>query len=164
MLAKTYINKNLNSLKTRYNNSKTLFDPMIYSKLAVIELCGWIETSIDEIIEKHRDRLLNSNYHIQKVSSNISHSYGFHSKKHLKLLLSDLIGYKGIEHFESVSEINKIQNLYRELNELSDIRNQLAHTYIKGYTLQIDSPSRTLSRFENIYSGLKEIDQYLTNL
>jgi hypothetical protein len=164
MLAKTYIRKNLVTLNGKFNRSQTLLEPMIYAKLAIIELCGWIEISIDEIIEKHRDSYLNSNTHITKITKNIENNYGFHSTKHLKKLLADLVGYHGIEELEAMCNQSKIQNLYRELNELTTIRNSLAHTYIKGQTNQIDAPSKTISRFYNIHDGFKEIDAKLTLL
>ena len=50
MIARTYILDNLNKLDVRYRKAATLKDSLFYSKLAVLELCGWIEESMDDVI------------------------------------------------------------------------------------------------------------------
>jgi hypothetical protein len=50
MVPKTYILQNLNLLLSKYNKSRTLKDKLFYSKLAVLELSGWTEEVIDNIV------------------------------------------------------------------------------------------------------------------
>lgn len=50
MIAKSYIRKTLNVCKSKYSNALGNFETLSFSKLAVLELCGWIEVSIDDIV------------------------------------------------------------------------------------------------------------------
>ena len=58
MIAYSYIENNLDQLDKRYVKSKTSRDASYYSKLAILELCGWIEMSIDDCIVRSANRIL----------------------------------------------------------------------------------------------------------
>lgn len=138
MASKYYIKTNLKSLNHKYNRSKTRADPAYYSKLAIIELCGWIEISIDEMLEKHGKILSNKN--LSDFKGQIKKVYGFSPEKHLKPLIIHLIGFIGYERLMKSCDKNKMDRLFYHLKELSKKRNDLAHTYIKGFTSTYDSP------------------------
>ncbi len=48
MITKSYLFKTLNRLDRLYNESRTDDKKIFYSKLALIELCGWIEETMDD--------------------------------------------------------------------------------------------------------------------
>ena len=50
MIAKSYILANLNALDARYKRASRAKDALFASKLALLELCGWIEESMDDIV------------------------------------------------------------------------------------------------------------------
>jgi hypothetical protein len=52
MIAKTYILNNLSTIEKLYNDSSSIKNSLFYSKLAILELCGWTEESMDDIIKK----------------------------------------------------------------------------------------------------------------
>ena len=80
MVNKGSISRNLRELDTRYNRkTRNLRDPLYYSKLALLELCGWIEVTMDGIVldcaQKHLTRHSNLNY----VQDSIIHrTFGLH--------------------------------------------------------------------------------------
>ena len=49
------IQSTLNRLDAEYNTTTDIQLPILYSKLAVLELCGWIETNIDNILYEYVD-------------------------------------------------------------------------------------------------------------
>ena len=61
MIAKSYILKNLKALDKHFINTNSSKDSLFYSKLALLELCGWIEESIGYIVLRCADRKLNDN-------------------------------------------------------------------------------------------------------
>ena len=51
MVNKTAIARNLRELHSRYDRRpRNSRDPLYYSKLYLIELCGWIEETMDSIV------------------------------------------------------------------------------------------------------------------
>ena len=50
MIGKTNIERNIKQLKTNFNKTNSPKLELFYSKLAIIELCGWIEESMDDIV------------------------------------------------------------------------------------------------------------------
>ncbi len=60
MITKSYLFKTLNRLDKLYNDSTTDDKKIFYSKLALIELCGWIEETMDDIVLRCAKRCLKS--------------------------------------------------------------------------------------------------------
>ena len=56
MISKSYISSTLNDLERLYNSANSQKKTIYYSKLAVIELCGWIEETVDDILLMHVNR------------------------------------------------------------------------------------------------------------
>lgn len=160
MFGESYIKKNLKSLNYKYNNAKTLSEPLYYSKLAIIELCGWIETTQDEIVTASVNRSVGAASNRIKIGELVTVNSGFHEKNFKKMLVQ-VIGYKGLEQVEAVCSASKLGALYRNINQLKSARDSLAHTYIKGQTLSIESPMNTMRRYSEIYSGFVEFDAKL---
>lgn len=160
MIARTYIAKNLDTINVRYRRAKSRMEPLYYSKLAVLELCGWIEVSIDDLAlravrKKVRDARVEQDF--REIT--IKPVYGFHYKNHFRKILCGAIGEILVAKIEKKMDPLKRQQLVSELNSLTKSRNRLAHTYVKGATQSIDAPSRTIQRFNLIYSGLKEFEK-----
>ena len=160
MIAKTYIEANLREIERRFNQARTQKEPLYFSKLAVLELCGWLEISIDDLVCRAvRRRIRHANALNEFEESVVKPVYGFHYKKHFRRMLCAAIGEITTYEIETSMDQLKRQQLVSELNALSTNRNALAHTYIKGMTQNIDAPSRTIARFGNAYGGLKEFER-----
>jgi hypothetical protein len=159
MIAKTYIEQNLKDLERRYGKAKTRKEPLFLSKLAVLELCGWLEISIDDLVCRAVRRSVRDAAVIQNFETDVVKPvYGFHYKKHFRKMMCSAIGEINVHEIERSMDQLKLQQLISELNALTTNRNALAHTYIKGITQNIDAPSRTLGRFRIAYASLKEFE------
>lgn len=166
MIARNYILTNLRELEKLYRNSTKTKETTYYSKLALLELCGWIEESMDDIIIKHANRKLsgtssnpNKNYVKRKV---IDKNNGFVYKDNFRPMLMKLIGIIELEKLEKPMKVSgKLSILSSTLARLKTARNDAAHTHIKGLTRNYDAPSITIRNFEDVYKCLLIIDAKL---
>ncbi len=163
MIAKSYITSTLFELDKLYNNSTSQKKAIYFSKLALIELCGWIEETLDDIILKHANRHL-------KVPSNkayclvsiVKPNYGFEYKKNVRPMLISLLGLIEVEKLEKeLEKTAQVTLLKGYLGNIKDSRNIAAHTHLKGVTRHFNAPSRTIGDFNRISVILEQIDKEL---
>lgn len=171
MVEKTQIKNNLNQLSILYEKSRGVKKKAFYSKLAILELCGWIEYSVDDIVRTYASNHLTSSDNVELIKETIrstsSFAYNYNSReRHFRSMLVDLIGIINLEKLETV--IRKKGNFEKMRSSISALkirRDKLAHTYLaKTADVQevienIDSPSVTIGRLDDIYPGLKEIER-----
>lgn len=163
MIAVSYIDNTLKELDKLYNTSSSQKKAIYFSKLALIELCGWIEETVDDIVLRHSKRQLkeqrNKEYYQKQI---VQRNYGFQYDSNIRPMLISLIGLIEVERLEK--DLEKTQQLTKLKNSLSNIknsRNRAAHTYLKGVTMTFDAPSRTIGNFNAIKPILEKIDQEL---
>jgi hypothetical protein len=163
MIAKTYILQDLNQLDSAFRNAKTQKHGIYFSKLAILELCGWIEISMDEVITMHCNRHVAERKNTNYVSDVVKKTYGFDYELNFRKMLINLIGIVTCEKIEAQIPVAVHTRFLAQLKSLKIVRNSLAHTYLKGpaRTIWIDAPSVTMARFNEIYYGLKEFEQKL---
>ena len=94
MVNKTEIVRNLRSLNYHYNRKpRTVRDPLYFSKLSLLELCGWIEVTMDGIVgdcgKKHLKVSGNRKFLTDTV---IRRTYGFSYEGHFRQMLMRVIG------------------------------------------------------------------------
>lgn len=167
MITKTNILKNLNQLDAAFRNAKSQKHSLYFSKLAILELCGWIELSMDNIIECHCNRKVKLKDNKNFVKNDVvRRTYGFDYEKNFRKMLINLIGIVGCEKIETKLPLPVHAKFIADLNALKKARDSLAHTYLKGAvaTIHIDAPSVTKARFTTIYDGLIEIEKGLRTL
>lgn len=161
MIAYSYIESNLRSLNTSYRRSKSIAQANYSSKIAILELCGWIELSMDDSIRTAGNRLLRLKSSNTFLENKIKRNYGFEYENHFKSMIVNLIGIFGFEKIEASIDRKTIILFENELNALKLLRNRLAHSYTRGATVNYDAPSITISRFENVKVGLQAYDTKL---
>lgn len=161
MISYSYIRNNVRSINSRYVKSKTTQDASYYSKLAILELCGWIEISLDEALLNTGNRILKNPKSKKFLEEKIRRIYGFDYENHLTTMIVSLIGISGFERVEKSIDIAVLVNFKSELSILKERRNSLAHTYTRGATVHYDAPSITLARFERVAAGIKAYDTAL---
>jgi hypothetical protein len=165
MIARCYIENNLTQLNNLYLKSYTTKKRNYYSKLAMLELCGWIEESMDEIIQRCANRLLKDQHYKNLVKKEIiDPNYGFDYERNFKKMLISLIGIVNLERLERILDPIKLLILKSSLGTLKKARNKEAHTHLKGVTRNIESPSITLDLFYKVLDGLKDFEVKLKNL
>lgn len=165
MISRTYILQNLELLDRRFRNANSAKESLLYSKLAILELCGWIEESMDDVVMRSSVRQLrvaeNRRYIEEQV---VDRTYGFEYKKHFRKMLIQLLGMVNVERLESRVDSVKKAQLEATLGSLKTIRNTEAHTHIRGTTRTINAPSVTRSQFNLLYDGLKEYDSAIRSM
>jgi hypothetical protein len=165
MIAKCYLKTNLDTLEKLYNKSTSAATGLLYSKSAILELCGWIEDSMDTIVRTCAHRTIkdiNARKEIEKVV--IDKTWGFDYEKYFRKMLIQVIGWRVVLELERKVDPAKFQNLKATLSTLNIYRNTEAHTHIRGITKRLDAPSVTKANFILVYDGLMDIDHKLRTL
>jgi len=156
MIYKTAIQSTLNDLDRLFRKEKKATKQVFYSKLALMELCGWIEITMDKILSSVLKKQLTDTRHIKIVEGAIRFNSNFNYDKNFKPLLMQIIGFKSIEKIEKKVTQQKFVTMKAALEYLKTPRNSAAHTFIKGMTQTLDAPSVTLSKFYILLEGLKD--------
>lgn len=164
MLTKSYISRSLNSLDVKYRRSTSQTDNLFYSKLALLELCGWLEESIDTIILDYAKKNIKENNNLKIIAERIKYNSGFAYEKNFKSLLVIVVGLIVFEKIEKNIDTSKLVLFKSTLHTLKKIRDSEAHTHLKGVTRTIDSPSKTILHFNYLYDGLLEFENTLKTI
>ena len=163
MVVKTHILRTIKQLDRLYNSSSTS-EATYYSKLAIIELCGWIEYSMDNVAEHFANKKLRTQPFKDSFMAIKDNNFGFEYKKNFRKMLSQTIGLHNMERIEvSINATGDITVLSATLDTLKTLRNDAAHTFI-GATTTYQAPSVTKSQLDIIYPILKKIGQQVRTL
>lgn len=160
----TEILKIVGDIENRYNADMTtnLHFAILDSKLAIIEFCGWIEQTIDEILKAYINNKLIVQSNKDYIENIIKRTYGFTYDNHLRKMMISIIGMNKLENFEDYLE-NKgglLSQLKPMLEMLTQERNKAAHTFTpQGTTITYQAPSVVLSQINTITPILQEIEQ-----
>lgn len=163
-IAKTKILKTIDTLDKLYNKTNNPNLHKYYSKLALLELCGWIEQAMDDIILKCAKRCLKQQNHIKIVQDDIKRNSAFDYDNNFRNLLVKIIGFMNFEKLEKNVTPMSLSNLKSKLNSLKPLRNSHAHTHIEQCTQVLNAPSVTKRDFIEIFNALKDYEQTLKRL
>lgn len=138
---------------------------ILLSKLAIIELCGWIEEWMDETIKELDGLCLkDANW----TSANVLESNnGFHYERHFRSMLCKILGEHKVREVEKKYEEaspGSLGNIKSSLGSLWTIRCKLAHADIAAHQaaqVRIDAPSWTKNQFRTISKRLEEFKTIL---
>lgn len=159
MVDKTQIENNLTQIKSLFQKHIGDDEAPYYSKLAILETCGWIEETMDDIVklcaERHLANLDNLNYVKNTI---IRRTTSFEYERHFRHMLMRILGIINLEKLEGSLDQHKFTPMKSSLDYLKKRRDEQAHTYIKNTTPRLDAPSVTERRLQDIYEGLKDIE------
>lgn len=164
MVKKGNIKKTLQELNRLYRNDTTGRYSEYYSKLAHLELCGWIELAQDEIVLWVANKYIKNNKNLRVIKETVKRNSNMGYDNNFKSMLKEVIGLIGFEKLENNVDITHKSILEIELENLKITRNSHAHTNIKNCTLTLDAPSTNLSRMEKIYDALKEYERKIKQM
>lgn len=168
MVDYTTIRNTLVRIEAEYSSYMSTADPympQLLSKLAVLEFCGWIEESIDEILYNYLDNHIvddNGRNIIKKFINNI---HGFSFTDHMFRGFSLVIGANNLENI--LDELTPVDrgNLESILAAYHKERNEAAHkNTIIGVTRNFKSPSQVLTDFNKIESAIHTIERKVCRL
>ena len=156
-----YVCKNLSILDKEYRALEDDYvdeRKILFGKLALLELCGWLEDTMDEIILGLCEQVnLENRKPIEKA---IKNTYGF-SYEHFEKMLVTLIGYKKLEWLEK--EWDK-QPLCNKLGSLKNRRDDFAHTHTKETNVKVDAPNILLKEQKELKKIFNELIAILWKL
>ena len=159
MIEKKQILSTLQSLDMSYLAATSPDEAQWFAKLAIIELCGWIEESMDELIRRFSTRHLKVQANRDTCENEIIRpTYGFEYKKHFRSMLIRLLGLVAVEQLEQQVDPTIQARLEGALSFLKPFRNSHAHTHLRT-AASINAPSLTLSKFQPVYDGLLEFER-----
>ena len=130
------------------NNNRAL----LWAKMAIIEVSGWTEECIDNILKTYIDSV-NPNCKTALLDK-IDKVYGFHYSSNFKKICVEILGNIMFEKIEKKIP-SECQKLESALNELNKTRNICAHTHILS-NKPIDAPQKSMLKQKEIETGLKK--------
>ena len=100
-VSRTSINQNLKSLDVLYGDTTTQKKALFYSKLAILELCGWIEETMDRVVFSCACRTVREPKNRERIEKKvILRTSGFDYQDHFRWMLTQVIGLHGVEQVE----------------------------------------------------------------
>ena len=163
MVAISNIRSSLQDFDRRYRNAKTPKESLYFAKLAILELGGWAEDSMDDVVRRYAARHLKlkaNQDHCEK--SIIGKTYGFEYEHHFRKMLIQLLGLLNVERLEGQVDSLRFAAMKAALLTLKVQRDPEAHTHIK-ITRTINAPSVTLTQLMPIYDGLRDFESRIKN-
>ena len=161
MIKSGRIRKSLRFLDQEYNRYFRDADkerPVLFAKMAVLEYCGWLEESFDEIAKNGVQKKLRTAMRRHILEKKIEETYGFSYKGKVQPLLAFKLGtVRLLEVEKQLSRDGSLDRLKSHLGTMKKMRDEAAHTYISGRTSHFQAPSVILADFEQIKNILKKL-------
>ena len=153
----------LNELDKLYNDATSKKKAVYYSKLATLELCGWVEDTLDDIVLMYANRKLKESFNKKYIRKDVvKRNNGFQYKYNIRPMLIAVLGIITLEKIENKFEkTSKITVLKNSLSNLRESRNKAAHTHLKGIMSNYDAPSVIIREFNIIKEILRDLDNEL---
>jgi hypothetical protein len=163
---------NLNQLDVTFNQAIETGNARLQDlccKASILELCGWVEQCLDQIVIDSATRLALDPTTIERIKAEyVSKTYGFKYRENFQKMILSVIGFKGLERVEASPLVAPtIQGFVSSLQDLTKQRNFYAHThyslsqkYPDGYT-SIDTPSVVRNKAANIHTFLLNYENAL---
>lgn len=124
--------------------------PKLISKLAILELCGWLEHRMDEVVHEVGSRVgVDLDWARDNV---IKDNHGFSYNEHLRRMLCKIVGQFAVDHIEWTFEASSpgtLDRLKSLLGTLWKKRGLLAHTHSGADAFKqetIDAPSWSIDQ------------------
>lgn len=160
-----FINRRFDAISGKRDASVGLESELL-SKLAVIELGGWIEDSIDNILTKYVNKKIKAASERKHIREDIIEKvYGFDYKKNVRPLLERILGVRNYHRLVlALKKKGDYCILTSDIASLVGARNIAAHTHTKGVSRSFDAPSKTLDRFKRLYPVVQKLQKMVAAL
>ncbi len=129
-----------------------------YAKLAVMELCGWIEESFDKIAERCVKGKIKTHAYRSIMDNIIDKTYGFKYNANFRRMMLQTIGISKMELLERKLILSGEKLLLNStLENLLIERNRAAHTTTAGAMTTYQAPSITINQLKIIYAIIRKM-------
>lgn len=150
MIQSGRVRKTLKYLDEQYQGNLTdpdVHKPVLYAKMAVLEYCGWLEASFDDIARNCVRKTLRTKALREVLEDKISNTYGFTYKANVRPMLAYGLGVIKLRSFEiELDRDGTLQRLKSELGSMNTLRREAAHTFTNGATSTYPSPNIIIGR------------------
>lgn len=120
----------------------------MFAKLAVLEYCGWLEESFDDIARNCVRSKLRTKKSRDILEVRIKNTHGFVYKTHVRPLIGFALGTVRLLRLEKeLARDGSLDVLKTNLEYMNHLRNKAAHTFTKGATSSYDAPSAIIGNF-----------------
>ena len=152
MITSSRLKKLLKKIDASYQQEKDNTKTLLLAKIATIEVSGWTEECIDDLLNTYIDTVNPKRKSL--LLDKIKKVYGFHYSSDFRDICVQILGNIMFEKIENKIPL-ECQQLESALNGLKANRDKCAHTHIlnKG---PIDAPHISLSYLNKIEVGLKK--------
>ena len=171
MLRNEIVYKTLKLLARRYDRVQdthtryTMTELECICKMAILELGGWIECTMDEILKDYVHRKILDASEINSIEKEIDKVYGFSYERNFNPLVERIIGVDNYYKIKSVLITKgKWHPFVAELNAFWRVRGSAAHTNFNGVARSFDAPTTTINRFQKIYPVVREIRRMIVRM
>lgn len=163
MIAKQPIENLLKELQKLYDNPVDPVHKDYYSKLALLELCGWLELVIDDIALTYARARIADIKNVELLEKEIvGKTFGCDYKSNFRPMLIKIIGLTNVEKFEnSLTTLGVFQILVSQLGSLSSLRNPAAHTSMAGVMPTFHAPSTMTNYLNSLHPILATLETEL---
>lgn len=150
------LKKTLLFLDEMYQTHQISEDPeeaVAFAKLAVLEFCGWVEMTIDDIARSAVSISLPSADDRKPLEEIIKSTSGFHYSRHVTPLLVTAVGSVRFSIVErTMKDEAKLERFGSVLNSADFVRmrHRAAHTFNDGTQRNYDAPSAILGKLQQI--------------
>jgi hypothetical protein len=156
----------LDELQNLYDNPANQSHQVYYSKLALLELCGWLEVVLDDIVLTYARAKLTSPANLDQLNNEIvGKTYGCSYKSNFRNMLLKTIGLCSVEKLENeLTRLGLLTTLKGQLETLVGLRNGAAHTTIAGVMPTFQAPAVMKRYLVVIYPILVTVETELQRL
>ena len=146
-------------LDSLYSSTSVTLHQILYSKLAILEYCGWLEESFDIIAEEFITRNISLPNHNYITALAITKNFGFSYDNNIRPMLCKVMGFPTLEFVENDLETDhgKFTLMKSYINYFLLQRRNAAHQ-TTSVTSIYDTPSIVLSIFRSLKPILAEFE------
>lgn len=162
MVSSASVRQNIAVLSKAYNTAPDPKLQLFYAKLALLEVCGWIEETVDFLVLRHAKHTLSTAGECAKFKKDVvDKQHGFNYKENIVPMLVGLFGRVRMAEFESYYDAAQLDVLKSTLGSLKLARNDHAHTHLKGVTVTVMAPTKLAEYLDKVIVGLNEMEMAL---
>lgn len=136
--------------------------PTYLSRFAILELCGWLETRLDELMEQVGIRC---GLEIDWIHGQVTkRNYGFTYSDHIRPMLVSMVGEIGVRRIEAAldnANPGVLDQLKSELGSLWKVRGHIAHANTGvpvPQQIAINAPSWSINRQRILAKAINHLE------
>ena len=131
MLSSVELHQNINVYQKHYNSAQNLRELLLSSKAALLDVCGWLEEAMDQVVIDCARRCNLSIVRLKSVESYyVKRTNGFDYERHFEKMLTAVVGFKVLEQAETQIGVTTLTPFTSALSSLVPLRNHYAHTHL----------------------------------